>query len=209
MLSTAKAAFLPAANGFRQQNSDLPSLESWKTCKSQRFNGNVACSIANRVPFFALGFRGSNREVTFRCSAQSGNQLPSSDPSPGSWKIWVVGVIISAALAFWKKNWVPFLRIEREVKVVVERAEEVASKIEEIAEDVEKVAEEVAEQLPEGGKLRDEVTYVENVAELTAKDARLAQQILEKIEEVEEKVENLANEANQAARGAPPNVDQN
>lgn len=64
---------------------------------------------------------------------------------------------------------------------MVEGAEEVASKVEEVAEEVEKVAEQVAEQLPAGGKLRDEVTFVENVAKLTAKDAHLAQQVFDKV----------------------------
>lgn len=53
--------------------------------------------------------------------------------------------------------------------------------VERVAEGVDKVAEDVAEMLPEGGKLRGAVEFVEHVAELTAKDAHLVEGFIDKV----------------------------
>lgn len=43
------------------------------------------------------------------------------------------------------------------------------------------VAEEIADHLPQDGKLKESVTFVKNVAKETAKDAHIAEDIIEKI----------------------------
>ncbi|KAI9200851.1 hypothetical protein LWI28_014084 [Acer negundo] len=63
----------------------------------------------------------------------------------------------------------------------MQTAEHVAEIVEDVAEKVEKVAEEVADHLPQGGRLKDAVTLIENVAKETAKDAHLADQFIEKV----------------------------
>ncbi|KAK0577337.1 hypothetical protein LWI29_031506 [Acer saccharum] len=74
----------------------------------------------------------------------------------------------------------------------METAEHVAEIVEDVAEKVEKVAEEVADHLPQGGRLKDAVTLIENVAKETAKDANLADQFIEKVEDVEREVESFS-----------------
>lgn len=64
---------------------------------------------------------------------------------------------------------------------MVEVAEEVTEMVEKVADGVEKVAEDVAEILPEGGKLRGAVEFVEHVAEVTSKDARLVEGLIDKV----------------------------
>lgn len=68
-----------------------------------------------------------------------------------------------------------------EVEIVAETVEKVADTVEDVAEDVEKLAEDVAENLPEGSKLKNVVSFVENAAKETAKDAQLAEDFLDKV----------------------------
>jgi hypothetical protein len=50
-----------------------------------------------------------------------------------------------------------------------------------VAEQVDKVAEDIADDLPAGGKLKEAVTFIENLAERTAKDAQLVDDTIEKV----------------------------
>ncbi|KAK1555380.1 hypothetical protein Q3G72_025586 [Acer saccharum] len=132
--------------------------------------------------------------------------VPNSDPSPQSWKIWILGMVISVILPFWRNKWGSFQRLKNEVEAEMETAEHVAEIVEDVAEKVEKVAEEVADHLPQGGRLKDAVTLIENVAKETAKDAHLADQFIEKVEDVEREVESFSvinqniNRASQATK---------
>ncbi|PKI45584.1 hypothetical protein CRG98_033900 [Punica granatum] len=116
---------------------------------------------------------------------------------------WLLGAVRGRGISSLVRN---HLLVHGEVGEVVEREEEIAGNVEEAAEEVEKVAEEVADQLPEGGKLRDEIAFVENVAKHTAMDAHLAQEVFDKVEEVEKKVESIVD---QAANEAPPDQSRN
>lgn len=64
---------------------------------------------------------------------------------------------------------------------MVETVETVVETVETVAKEVAHVAEEMAHQLPEGGKLQNIVCSVANVAEETAKDAHLIDQLIEKV----------------------------
>ncbi|PIN13012.1 hypothetical protein CDL12_14371 [Handroanthus impetiginosus] len=86
-------------------------------------------------------------------------------------------------------KWGSLLRLKNEVETAVEVAEEVAEATEKVAEGVEKLAEEIAEDLPEGGRLRKVVDFVEHVAERASKDAHIVDDFIDKVQEVEEKVE--------------------
>lgn len=46
---------------------------------------------------------------------------------------------------------------------------------------MDKVAEDIADDLPAGGKLKEAVTFIENIAERTAKDAQLVDDTIEKV----------------------------
>ncbi|KAJ0024095.1 hypothetical protein Pint_08395 [Pistacia integerrima] len=123
---------------------------------------------------------------------QPGSSPP--DPSPGSClrrKMFLLGIVISTILPFWTNNWGPFEIIGKQVQTVVETVEDVAEFVEKVADGVEKVAEDVADDLPEGGKLKDVVIYVEKVAETAAKNARLVEEFIDKVEEVERQVKSL------------------
>ncbi|KAD6119541.1 hypothetical protein E3N88_10812 [Mikania micrantha] len=74
-----------------------------------------------------------------------------------------------------------------EVDTVVEETEKIVDRIEEVAETVDKVAKDVAEHLPDGGKLKNAVVFVEGVAEEIAREAHLVEDFLHEVEEVEEK----------------------
>ncbi|KAK4740873.1 hypothetical protein SAY87_024461 [Trapa incisa] len=118
-----------------------------------------------------------------------GHLAPPPGASPGSWTWWILGVVVSVVLPFTKSKWGPLLKLKNEVEAIVEMAEEATEVVEKVAEGVEKVAEDVAELLPEGGKLRSTVEFVEHVAEVTAKDARMVEGFIEKVEELEKEVE--------------------
>lgn len=53
--------------------------------------------------------------------------------------------------------------------------------MEKAAEEVEKVAEDIADDLPEGGKLRKAVDFVEKLAERTANDAGVVDDFIDKV----------------------------
>lgn len=63
----------------------------------------------------------------------------------------------------------------------METIEQITEVVEKTAEVVDKVAENIADHLPEGGKFRKTVDFIENVAETTAKDAHLVEDIIDKV----------------------------
>ncbi|KAK7852840.1 hypothetical protein CFP56_037746 [Quercus suber] len=120
-------------------------------------------------------------DVTVRSSIPPVPPIPSSPASPGPWKHWIVGLIVSAILPFLGIKLGPLLKLKEEVAEVVEK----------VAEEVDKVAEEISEHLPEGGKLRVAAKIIEKVAEKTAEDAQLVEDVIDKFEAVEKDVESL------------------
>ncbi|KAL4649440.1 hypothetical protein ACB092_01G013900 [Castanea dentata] len=117
--------------------------------------------------------------------------MPSNPASPGPWYLWIVRLIVSSILRFFGIKFGPLLKLKQEVDAVVETAEEVVEVVEKVAEEVDKVAEEISEHLPEGGKLRATAKIIEKVAERTAKDAQLVEDVIDKVEAVEKEVESL------------------
>lgn len=63
----------------------------------------------------------------------------------------------------------------------MKKTEDLVEAVKEVAEVVEKVAEDVADDLPQGGKLREAVDFVENLAERAAKDAGAIDDFLDKV----------------------------
>ncbi|XP_028052187.1 uncharacterized protein LOC114256706 isoform X2 [Camellia sinensis] len=111
-------------------------------------------------------------------------------------KSWILGTLISIMLPFLRHKWGPLFNMTKQVEAAVETAERVTEVIEKVAEEVEELAEEVADGLPEGGKLRGAVEFVENAAKETAKVAHLAEELIDKVEEVEKEVESFMEPVN-------------
>ncbi|GMI82812.1 hypothetical protein HRI_001950500 [Hibiscus trionum] len=119
---------------------------------------------------------------------------PTPTPGPGSWKGWILGILMSIILPMWRGNWRPLLKLKQEAETIIDTVEAVADIVEKVAEQVEKVADEVGDRLPEG-KLKDALEFVEELADETGDGARIAGDFIDKVEDmvdqVEEKVESL------------------
>ncbi|KDP41430.1 hypothetical protein JCGZ_15837 [Jatropha curcas] len=163
-------------------------LATVKHINSCQFLGNQRLKIFHAN--LKLHDASSKKDMVVYNGVDPGPVLP-SDPSssPGSWKMWILGMLITVVLPVWRNKWWPLLTLKDRVESVVETAEDVTDIVEKVAEKIEKVAEEVADHLPEGGKLKDAVTVVENVAKETAKDAHLVHQVIDNMQEVEKEVE--------------------
>ncbi|XVE86830.1 hypothetical protein DITRI_Ditri18aG0066400 [Diplodiscus trichospermus] len=130
----------------------------------------------------------NTKKILCTNSVESGaSSSPAAAPS-NSWKSWMLGLLFSAMLSFWKHKWGPLLAIKRKVDTVVENVESVVEVVEKVAEEVEKVADEVADTLPDNGKLKEAVSFIETVAKETAKDAHMVEEFIQKVEDVEKVV---------------------
>lgn len=79
-------------------------------------------------------------------------------------------------------KWLIFdLQCTEGVEVGAEAVEKVAETVESVAEEVEKMAEDVSQKLPEGGKVKQMVGTVINVAQEAAKDAKLVDDMMDKV----------------------------
>ncbi|KAL2467863.1 uncharacterized protein Fot_51388 [Forsythia ovata] len=136
----------------------------------------------------------NKRKFVFNNSSP-GASLPSQAPS-NSLKNWILGIVLTIVFPFLTNKWGPLLKIKNEVDTAVETIEEITEVVEKAAEVVDKVAENIADHLPEGGKFRKTIDFIENVAEKTAKDAQLVEDIINKIQEVEGDVESIVGSLN-------------
>ncbi|XP_027333895.1 uncharacterized protein LOC113848521 [Abrus precatorius] len=128
--------------------------------------------------------------IAVHASVPPGDPLPVDPASPGHWKVWIIGTIITILMSFTRGKWGPLLQLKEKIQTTIDEAEQVADIVEEVAEEVEKVAEGVVKHLPEG-KLHDAVESVEKVAEDIDKHAQNAEDVLEKVENVEKEVESF------------------
>ncbi|GMI78443.1 hypothetical protein HRI_001513600 [Hibiscus trionum] len=128
------------------------------------------------------------------CSVGPGPSFP-SNPDPGSWQLWVLGILVSVVLPFWRSKWGPLLKLKDEVETVIDEVEAVADIVEKVAEGVEEVADDIGNHLPEG-RLKDAFEMVEDMAQNTADGAHLAGEFIDKVEEVEEMMESCMEQSN-------------
>ncbi|KAL7155772.1 hypothetical protein ABFS83_03G098800 [Erythranthe nasuta] len=123
---------------------------------------------------------------------------PPSEP-PYNFINWAVGFAITVVIPFFTHKWTSLLKLKNEVETAVEAVEGIVDAVEKVTEGVEKVAEDIAEDLPEGGRLRKAVDFIEHVAERANRDAHLVGDFIDKVQEVEDKmedyVESLAEDA--------------
>ncbi|CAN6584106.1 unnamed protein product [Malus baccata var. baccata] len=128
-------------------------------------------------------------------SVEPGTPLP-SDPSGTNWKLWLVGMLFSIAIPFWKNKWWPLQNIKERFSTALDKVDDVAEMVEKVAGEVEKVADDIADHLPEG-KLQRAARIVESVAREAGKDAALADDLIDKVNEVEKEVDSIIQQANE------------
>ncbi|XP_009799084.1 uncharacterized protein [Nicotiana sylvestris] len=131
------------------------------------------------------------RKFVVSSNGQPGGPLP-SPPSSNPFNGWLIGILLSIILPFFRNKWGSLLQLKNTVEDVietVEEVEEVVEDVENVAEKVDKVAEEIGKDLPEG-QLKDTLKAVENFSEETAKFALAAGDIIDKVQDVELIAEN-------------------
>ncbi|CAM8939778.1 unnamed protein product [Rhodiola kirilowii] len=158
-----------------------PSSSKWIPIKSfGSLKVNPICSRGQRL-------RGC---VLVRNSVlPDGTPIPSG--SPGSWKSWIFGLLITIIFPMWRSKLGPFALLKNKLDTAVQTAEDIAEAVEQVAEKVDKLAEEVSEHLPEGGKLRHAIEVLEDLAEETSEKAHLLGEVIDKVQEVEDDLEKL------------------
>ncbi|XP_019174135.1 PREDICTED: uncharacterized protein LOC109169710 isoform X1 [Ipomoea nil] len=156
--------------------------------------------------------------------------LPSSEDN--SWLAWATGLCVAIPLItarlltlssedrlLFRKNIVFFNFLEfcdgclilelvrsgtEQVEAAAETVEKVADVVGNVAHEVDKAAEGFKENLP-AGKLKDIVEAIEHVAEETAKDAQIVEDLMDKVEELDDKLEEfLHHGSNQPAAKTSP-----
>ncbi|KAI3785036.1 hypothetical protein L1987_44145 [Smallanthus sonchifolius] len=119
-----------------------------------------------------------------------GVPLPSGPPS-GSMRNWIVGIVLTFVLPFCTHKWGPLLVLRNKVDNVVNTAEYIMETIEAVAEKVDNVIDNITDDLPEDSELRKRLEAIDVVVEGVAKNAHIANDIIDKVEEVEDKLESL------------------
>ncbi|KAA8545635.1 hypothetical protein F0562_020419 [Nyssa sinensis] len=102
-------------------------------------------------------------------------------PSFNSWAKWLLGFILTLLLPFWKVKWEGLLTLEGEVEKVVEEVEIVAEVVEKVATTTEKISAEIADKLSDNDKLKEAALFVEHISTVTAKDAQLTTDFIQKV----------------------------
>ncbi|XP_031115678.1 uncharacterized protein LOC116019551 [Ipomoea triloba] len=122
--------------------------------------------------------------------------LPSSEDN--SWLAWATGLCVAIPLITAR-----ILTLSKQVEAAAETVEKVADVVGNVAHEVDKAAEDFKENLP-AGKLKDIVEAIEHVAEETAKDAQIVEDLMDKVEELDDKLEDfLHHGSNQPAKTSP------
>ncbi|KAJ8630057.1 hypothetical protein MRB53_023380 [Persea americana] len=126
-------------------------------------------------------------------AAVNGSLLPGAPPpptpNPSCWTKWILQLIISLAMPFWKLNGGYLLKIGNDAEKVLQMAENVAEVVEEVAEAVEKAASEVSDNLPGAGMIKDAAEWVEEASEDLAEGARQATNFIRKVDEIKDGLE--------------------
>ncbi|OMP07495.1 hypothetical protein CCACVL1_01292, partial [Corchorus capsularis] len=107
--------------------------------KGRTYQNNILRNPTLRSTF-GTDLRVQNSERSYRnmvvCNVGSGPSLP--DPNPGSWKFWLLGMLMSVVLPFWRGKWGPLMKIKQEVETIIDTVEAVTDVVEKVAEQVEK-----------------------------------------------------------------------
>ncbi|CAL9122848.1 unnamed protein product [Musa textilis] len=105
-------------------------------------------------------------------AADSGSGIPFSRISV--WTRWALGSVIGFAVPMCR-------RILRTEDAVAKAAEGSAEAVEKIAKATEKIASEIADELPDGGSLKEKALRIEQICEEVDRDAERAEIFLHKV----------------------------
>ncbi|URE18449.1 hypothetical protein MUK42_11568 [Musa troglodytarum] len=119
--------------------------------------------------------KGTNTDVDAAGSSDSRTPLTSIS----AWTRWVLGSVVGIAVPLYK-------RILRREDAVEKAADSAAEAVEKIAEVTEKIASDVADELPDGGRLKDKAVQVEQICEEVEKDAEGVEAFIHKTTESKE-----------------------
>lgn len=111
---------------------------------------------------------------------RSNGSLP-SPPSSNPLNSWVIGILLSIALPFFRFKWGSLLQLKNTVEDVIETVEDVVDGVEKVAEEMDKVAERMGNVLPES-QLKHALKAVENFSEETAKVAHAAGHFIDQLQ---------------------------
>ncbi|KAI3806727.1 hypothetical protein L1987_22641 [Smallanthus sonchifolius] len=161
-------------------------------------------SHVNHVPFNPIsGFPISKTIVTpltttrWNSIIAYANVEPAATPppppsgSPGSWKNWAIGILMTFIVPFFTTKGGPIKLLMQRVDQIVDTAEHISDVVEAVADKVDKVVEELGDDLPEGSELKKTLDFIENVAERVEKDAQTAGDFIDKVQEMEDKIEEI------------------
>ncbi|KAE9605930.1 hypothetical protein Lal_00024840 [Lupinus albus] len=188
------------ANATFTQKYTCLALDTLGRCQASKvyhlgFNSKIKYNRFS-TPDQNLGLRFQNdctrkMSMVVYANIPSENPLPVDPNSPGQWKIWILGTIVTILLSFSKGKWGPYLlQLKDKIGTTIDEIEEIADIVEEVSEKVDKVAEEAEKKLPKG-KLQDAAEFIEKVAEDINKHTQNAEDALQKVEGMEKELESL------------------
>ncbi|KAL0351563.1 UNVERIFIED_CONTAM: hypothetical protein Scaly_1545000 [Sesamum calycinum] len=150
-------------------------------------------TIPNSEEFLCktANYDNTRRDFTVHSSVEPGVPPPTGPPS--NILSWIVGVAIAIVVPFINYKWGPLLKDDGRG----------GGGSGESGGEVEKVAEDIADDLPEGGKLRKAVDFVEKVAERAARDAGAVDDFIDKVQEEQEKAESLVESLKDESENPP------
>ncbi|CAL0317852.1 unnamed protein product [Lupinus luteus] len=196
------------ANTIFTQNYICLALGTFGRCQASKhdhpihhlgFNSKIKYNRFS-TPVQNLGLRFQNdcttkiMSMVVYANIPSGSPLPVDPNSPGHWKIWILGTIVTILLSLSRGRWGSLLQLKDKIGTTIDEAKEIADIVEEVSEKVDEVAEEVEKELPEG-KLQDAAEFIEKVAEDINKHTRNAEDALQKVEGIEKELESLIESA--------------
>ncbi|XP_059281613.1 uncharacterized protein LOC132035373 [Lycium ferocissimum] len=147
-------------------------------------------------------------------NGQPGVPLP-SPPSSNPFNGWLIGVLLSAILPFFRYKWGSLLHLKNKVENIIQTVEEVVENVEELAGKADKLAENMGNDLP-AGQLKNALKAVENFSEEAAQVARATDDLIDKMqgdyeereadglpkEQLKDAVENLSEKTAKVAHAA-------
>ncbi|KAI3760775.1 hypothetical protein L1987_51174 [Smallanthus sonchifolius] len=116
---------------------------------------------------------------------------PPPSGSPGSWKNWAIGILMTFIVPFFTTKGGPIKLLMQKVDQIVDTAEHISDVVEAVADKVDKVVEELSDDLPEGSELKKTLDFIEHGAEKVEKDAQTAGDFIDKVQEMEDKIEEI------------------
>ncbi|KAL0445913.1 UNVERIFIED_CONTAM: hypothetical protein Slati_1719200 [Sesamum latifolium] len=145
---------------------------------------------ATRTSSSCKGFRKKDFAIVRNATPEAAGDLITSFPIPSislpgdnPWITGIAGLLVTVPFLVQR-----LLTLTKEVDMAAETVEKIADTVGKVAEEVDKVAEEIAEALPEGG-LKKMVSFVEDLAEETTKDAQMVEDLMDKVEELDDKLD--------------------